>query len=59
MSRYWSPVREALPDELALLPVHPRRAPARPAPAAGEQIVVEAVSEPEPGEKWRSQMEAM
>ena len=61
IDRYWKPVWESLADELALLPVHTRRAPAEaPAPAAGaERIAFEAVAEPAPGEKWQIRFRQM
>ena len=47
IDRWWKPVWETIADQLALLPAHPRPAPA----AGGERIEFEAVEELEPGDE--------
>jgi predicted choloylglycine hydrolase len=55
IDRYWKPVWETLRDELALLPAHPRAAPA----PGVEQLEFEAVRELEPGANWQARFAAM
>ena len=55
IDRWWKPVWDTIADQLALLPAHPRPAPA----AGGERIAFEAVEELEPGAKWQARFEAM
>jgi predicted choloylglycine hydrolase len=59
ITRWWSPVWEALRDEFELLPQHSRPAPAPPLPAGAEQLIFEAVEEREPGPKWQQRLRAM
>jgi predicted choloylglycine hydrolase len=59
IDRYWTPVWDALQDDLKLLPTHPRRPPATAPPAGAEQLEFETVAELEPGPKWQARFAAM
>jgi predicted choloylglycine hydrolase len=59
IDRYWKPVWESLGDELRLLPEHARRPPVIAPPAGAELLEFEAVTELEPGERWREAFTAM
>jgi predicted choloylglycine hydrolase len=63
IDRYWAPAWDAIADQLALLPVHPARAPevapAEAVPAGAEWLTFEAVAEDRPGPKWRAMFEEM
>jgi predicted choloylglycine hydrolase len=59
IDRYWKPEWERLKDDLPLLPVHPERAAAPVPGAEGQEVLFEAVDEPEPGAKWQASFELM